>query len=277
MTGCTPSELTVYFGLLHFCNKLGWINPFSLPNARVASITGLSKNTIVAARDKLVSRGLIQFKGGKRRESAPVYCFPEIDDGKEYFPWSKNLRSNFDPKTDLKTDPKTDPKADPKTDPINKNKDIRNKEKYKKEKGSEGELFSERQMRQPKVKSAKGPPQTPPSLEEVRAYFKQVGADVKLENWQNEADSFWSYFDSLDWHNSKGRKIARWESRANLWILDKEKEQKNAQQQKNTAKARPSDAESEWRERRSKIENYVARNIGNNSQESSGAKSDLPF
>ncbi len=86
-----PSEACVYFRLLDICNKLGWQNPFSLSNSRAVALMAMNEKTFRAIRDKLGGRGLIEFKKGKKRESAPMYCFPEKTENGWVFPWGNFL------------------------------------------------------------------------------------------------------------------------------------------------------------------------------------------
>lgn len=65
-----------------------------------------------------------------------------------------------------------------------------------------------------------------PTLEEVKSYFQG-----KIINWEEEAEIFFYHFDSLGWRNINGTKIERWDSRANLWIYEKNK--KNGEQRTN--------------------------------------------
>lgn len=64
----------------------------------------------------------------------------------------------------------------------------------------------------------------PPTLEEVEQYFLLQGADSKLKDWKKQASIFFNHFDSIGWCTPNGAKIVHWDSKANLWILEKEKE-----------------------------------------------------
>lgn len=90
--GFLPSEACVYFRLLDVCNKLGWQNPFSLSNVRAVALMGMTEKSFRTVRDKLVSRGLISFRQGSRREKAPEYCFPISIDGEIVFPWDSKKK-----------------------------------------------------------------------------------------------------------------------------------------------------------------------------------------
>ena len=63
----TPTEIALYFYLLHICNGLGWKNPFTRANRRICADLDISKNTMVKARHTLEEAGLIKFSGGQGR------------------------------------------------------------------------------------------------------------------------------------------------------------------------------------------------------------------
>jgi hypothetical protein len=50
----------------------------------------------------------------------------------------------------------------------------------------------------------------------VKDYFRD-----KLPDWEQQAEIFFYHFDALSWKNTNGAKIERWDSRANLWIIEK--------------------------------------------------------
>lgn len=61
-----------------------------------------------------------------------------------------------------------------------------------------------------------------PTLDEVKAYFLSQGADVKIADWEKEASIFFNHYDSIGWKTPNGAQIVNWDSKANVWILDKE-------------------------------------------------------
>lgn len=81
---------------------------------------------------------------------------------------------------------------------------------------SSGELFTP----EPEAKPKKPPkPKTefiPPTLDEVLEFFRD-----RLPDWETQAETFYTHYDSLGWHTATGAKVQRWEGRANLWINDK--------------------------------------------------------
>ena len=82
-------------------------------------------------------------------------------------------------------------------------------------------LFSEREMKEVRSRS-KTESDPPPTLEEVLRYFLSKDADKRLENWEESAKRFYDNFSAVDWRDKYNRRITRWDSRANNWILDEQ-------------------------------------------------------
>lgn len=239
--GFTPTETNIYFRLLDICNRLGWENPFSLSNPRAVALMAVTENTLAAGRDKLVMKGLIGFKRGSRRKDTPIYCFPEKIDGEWVFPngFTSCFTSNIEPKPAAKSGVKPAAKSRAKPAAYNKTKiETENNNSPTGERPrarspvKEG-LFSERELTQMEPRGIKASALvefTPPTVENVKDYFIQQRADIRLQDWETEAISFFSYYDSQGWVKSNGRKVANWESLVNDWILRKEREQKQTKQ-----------------------------------------------
>lgn len=239
--GWTPAETDIYFRLLDFCNKLNWRNPFALPNPRAVAMMALTENTLDAGRKRLMSKGLIMFKKGSRRSEAPIYCFPEEIDGEWKFPdsFTAGFAANIEPKTGAKTGAK--PGAKP---------GAYNKTKTKTNKSPDGDnaapsrqgvsLFAEEDKKAARCRSktAKDPPD--PTLQDVLQYFLSQDADKRLENWEESARRFFDNFNAVGWRDKFNRRITRWDSRANSWILDDEKRQKEIKQNEQSRTDKPS-------------------------------------
>lgn len=235
-----PSEACVYFRLLDICNKLGWQNPFSLSNSRAVALMAMNEKTFRAVRDKLGGRGLIEFKKGKKRESAPMYCFPEKTDDGWFFPWGNFLEVKNTVKNTVNTPANATVNITANT-PVNTPAYNKTKTKTKTNKSPNGDnavapqqelsLFAEEDKRaaRRKPKTAKDPPLVP-TLEEVLEYFLSQDADKRLENWEESARRFYDNFNAVEWRDKFNRRITRWDSRANSWILDDEKRQKERRQ-----------------------------------------------
>lgn len=76
-------------------------------------------------------------------------------------------------------------------------------------------------MEEPKKKRTKF---TPPTLEEVRAYFGTRKGIIP--NWFDEAKNFFDYWDGIDWQQKPGVHITKWKTRADKWIERTVNEQK---------------------------------------------------
>ena len=195
----SPNEAYLYFYLLHECNSRGWENPFECPNRRIVLSIGISEPTLIDCRNRLQQKGLIQFEAGKRRAKSPVYYLNDLSND-----LSKTFSKSFS--KDLSKN-------------LSSNKDIRLKN------NNSSELFTPAPAREevPKTSSRKKMEFKPPTLDDVKAYFKD-----KMQDWERQAEVFFYHFDSLGWRNINGARIERWESRANLWIMDElQKQQQN--------------------------------------------------
>lgn len=246
MVDFLPSEACVYFRLLDVCNKLGWQNPFSLSNSRAVALMAMNEKTFRAIRDRLGGRGLIEFRKGKKRESAPLYCFPEKTDEGWIFPWGNFLAVKNTVKNTANT-PANDTANITANAPVNTPAYNKTKTKtYKSPKGDSGavqkettSLFADEEKRADKRKpeTTKDPYPQPPSFEEVLKYFQSQDADKRLTNWEESARRFYDNFTAVDWRDKFNRRITRWDSRANSWILDDELRQKERKQSDENRKA----------------------------------------
>lgn len=59
----SAGQVSLYFALLHVCNKNRWSEWFQASNQVLNVLTGLSRSGILKARDELKKRGLIDFEG----------------------------------------------------------------------------------------------------------------------------------------------------------------------------------------------------------------------
>lgn len=233
-------EANLYFFLLHYCNRIGWVNPFSLPNKRAVLSTGLSEKTLIECRCRLSERGLIDFRPGKRKAAPPVYCFPAEGDNGFYFPWES--------KTESKTESKNGSKTGSKTGSYNKT--INSKQKTDSvavatrgapQRIEPESLFAEEERKAAKTKSPPKPkvPFEPPTLDEVRRYFLSHDADTRLESWEESAQRFYDNYTAVGWIDKFNRRITRWDSKANSWIIDDEKREKERRLNEQSRTDRP--------------------------------------
>jgi hypothetical protein len=287
--GFTPTETNIYFRLLDICNRLGWINPFSLSNPRAVALMAVTENTLAAGRDKLVMKGLIGFKRGSRRKDIPMYCFPEKIDGEWFFPngFTSCFASNIEPKHEVKSGAK--PAAKSMVKPAAYNKTKTETENIISHGGESPRarapvpdgLFSERELSNmvPKgIKAAKLAEFSPPSVEEVKDYFLLQRANLRLPDWETEALSFFSYYDSQGWVKSNGRKVSNWESLVNDWILRKEREQKQPKHNEQTTNYRRTTPEDALADEQEKLARRIlARRNSQTTPRGAEGDSDFPF
>ena len=187
----SSNEVYLYFFLLNECNSRGWENPFECPNRRIVLATGISEPTVIEVRNRLQQKGLLQFESGKKNAKSPVYYLNDLSK-----PLSKLLSNDL-------------------SKPLSKKANINIRLKSK-DNNNSSELFKPEQEK-PKKKPSK--PKTEfiaPTLEQVKDYFRD-----KLPDWEQQAEIFFYHFDALSWKNTNGAKIERWDSRANLWIIEK--------------------------------------------------------
>ena len=69
----TPSERELLYYLLNECNIQFWKMPVRCPTSVICATLGLSKMSIIRARDQLKKRGIITFTEGMRNSKAPLY------------------------------------------------------------------------------------------------------------------------------------------------------------------------------------------------------------
>jgi hypothetical protein len=69
----TSVEADLYYYLMNVCNELNWENPFEHPNKLICATIGVTEKTMIAARNRLKQKGLIDFQPGKRKSKSPVY------------------------------------------------------------------------------------------------------------------------------------------------------------------------------------------------------------
>ena len=243
----------MYFYLLHQCNIRRWINPFEFKTRDLEFMLGSTRATIVAIRNKLKQRGLIDFaKGIGSGSAAYLICGAKVTDkelAKRFCVQLENTKLNTNgicvqsENTMLNTTLNTMLNTTLNT---NGNPTLLREERRKKKKdtippkgasvhNADGCLFPGKDSGKTKgVKASRLAGFSPPTPDEVRTYFAMRGADLGLPDWETEADAFFCYFDSQGWVKSNGRKVASWESLANDWILRKKRELKQQESNENS-------------------------------------------
>lgn len=58
----STGQIVLWHGLVYQCNQLGWPSEFNMPNRTLETLTGLSRQGIVKARNALKQSGLIDFQ-----------------------------------------------------------------------------------------------------------------------------------------------------------------------------------------------------------------------
>ena len=229
-------DVAVYFLLLNECNIRRWLNPFELQTRYFEYVFGISRKSIGEARNRLKQRGLIDFIEGKGKSPA-TYLIKEAEVNKDELVVVFNVSTGNNKINNIGnntgnisvTTKVTSQKQHPESYIII-NKDIRKRSKKKikeNDDASQSEmLFSEREMKEVRSRS-KTESDPPPTLEEVLRYFLSKDADKRLENWEESAKRFYDNFSAVDWRDKYNRRITRWDSRANNWILDEQRGQSN--------------------------------------------------
>lgn len=236
-------DTAIYFFLLNECNIRRWLNPFELQTRNIEICFGISRKTIGEARNRLKQRGLIDFiEAQGRGPTTYLMDGAEINNDvlKELFCVSdcvspKKHKGNTNGNTKVTQGLHKGNTTQDSTLLIEERRyktldNPPNPQRGKRARAPvEDSLFSEKELEKSRpigVKAARLVEFSPPTPEEVRSYFLRRQADARLPDWEIEADSFFSYYDSQGWVKSNGRKVANWESLANDWILRKEKELK---------------------------------------------------
>lgn len=67
----STGQVSLYFALLHVCNRSNWAEWFQAPNQVLSVLTGLSRSGILKARNELKQRELIDFR--ERGTKATLY------------------------------------------------------------------------------------------------------------------------------------------------------------------------------------------------------------
>jgi hypothetical protein len=71
----------------------------------------------------------------------------------------------------------------------------------------------------------------PPSLEEVEAYITEKQLNINPK-------AFWDYYESAEWHDSKGKAIRSWKQKCLMWV--------NYNKDKQVQKPAPSKSKVDW-------------------------------
>lgn len=249
---CSSNEAAMYFYLLHQCNIRRWINPFELKTRDLELTLGISRTTIAALRNRLKQRGFIDFAKGLGSGKA-IYRLTgvKITDSKLN---EKICVQSVDTMVDTTLDTMVDTTLNTKVDTNAKSTLYIEERRHKTKDDSVAvatrgapqriepeSLFAEEERKAAKKKSPPKPKITfePPTLDEVRRYFLNQDADKRLENWEESARRFYDNYAAVGWIDKYNRRITRWDSKANSWIIDDEKREKERKQNEQTRTDRP--------------------------------------
>lgn len=213
-------ETRLYFYLLKTANRLGWEDNWTRSDTKVSSDVGVSVKVFKSARNRLVQADLIECKQGNGRGNKSTYSIKGVQKGMQNIPPLRH--------------PLGTPLGYPLGTPFQESSPIPPKEEYKtetktkkeppkggKKESSSGELFPPSKPEKPKRVAKEF---IAPTLDEVIQHFIKQNAPERLDDWQEQAEIFFNHFDSIGWKNANGVKIERWDSKANLWILDRIRE-----------------------------------------------------
>lgn len=234
-------DTAIYFFLLNECNIRRWLNPFELQTRNIEICIGVSRKTIGEARNRLKQRGIIDFVEAQGR-GPTTYLIDGADITnnvlRELFCASNSVTSKKHKGNTRVTQTVTQGlhKGNTTQDSTLYIEDIRYKNKDSSvadatrgapQRIEPESLFAEEEKKEAKKRKTtpkpKPPEPPPPTFDEVKAYFLSQRADERLEDWEREAEIFFNHFTSLGWKTSSGAKVSRWDSRANLWIIEHEK------------------------------------------------------
>lgn len=234
-------DTAIYFFLLNECNIRRWLNPFELQTRNIEICIGVSRKTIGEARNRLKQRGIIDFVEAQGR-GPTTYLIDGADITnnvlRELFCASNSVTSKKHKGNTRVTQTVTQGlhKGNTTQDSTLYIEDIRYKNKDSSvadatrgapQRIEPESLFAEEEKKEAKKRKTtpkpKPPEPPPPTFDEVKAYFLSQRADERLEDWERETEIFFNHFTSLGWKTSSGAKVSRWDSRANLWIIEHEK------------------------------------------------------
>lgn len=180
--GFSHLEVHLFFKLLEINNRLGWKETFRYPNSRLQSEVGARQKNLIAARQKLIEKGLIGYEKGTTREAGIYQLLSDgmTKESNQGTNCNNYFQNNFQKEEQKKVIRGT-------LNRIDKNKqDKREKKKF-----------------------------ISPTLNEFIEYFKKYGYPKSL------AEKAWKGYDEANWHDSKGNKILNWKQKSqHVWFKD---------------------------------------------------------
>lgn len=188
-------------GMLELWHRRGIPASCGLSNYELANLIGTNEKTVRRLRTELIDAGFIWCYSKKGK--LPVYYFDEVAVPEEL----KEVKPKKKPKP-VEVKPKARPKMAKENEPTlwEQNKKTRSELK-KSDKTNES------------IRAHKDKAFEPPTMEMVVGLFIQKGRT------EEEARTFYDYFNRQDWYTSNGRnRIRNVESAINYWINSKKNE-----------------------------------------------------
>lgn len=158
-------------------------------NDELCAALHISENTLNAARMALINVRLVYYSSGKSKRQFSRYSFT-----------TALTTSKFEANPEV--NPATNPCTNAATNPADYNKP-KQKPKLKKD-----------------ANASVGTPKSfqPPSLDEVRAYFREKGYT------EAAADKAWNYYDAGGWKDGKGNQVKNWKQKMQgVWFREENK------------------------------------------------------
>lgn len=250
-------DTAIYFFLLNECNIRRWLNPFELQTRNLEVFLQITRKTIGEARNRLKQRGMIDFIEAQGR-GPTLYLIDGVAlNNKELYerfcvsycvsPKKHEVNTIGNTKvTQGKHKGNTTPDStlyieDIRHKKTKDSKDVAVATRGAPQRSEPESLFAEEERKAAKKKPPSKPKITfePPTLDEVRRYFLSQDADKRLENWEESARRFYDNYTAVGWYDKFNRRITRWDSKANSWIIDDEKREKERKQNEQTRTDRP--------------------------------------
>ena len=104
----SASARLLWFALMHYCNKTGWKREFNVAISALELDTGLSKQSIIRARNSLQQSGRIIVRARRGNQSS-IY---------QIIPFAYHTGTQNDTQADTQADTQTDTQADTQADTI---------------------------------------------------------------------------------------------------------------------------------------------------------------
>lgn len=248
-------DTAIYFFLLNECNIRRWLNPFELQTRNLEVCLQISRKTIGEARNRLKQRGMIDFIEAQGR-GPTIYLIDGVNINNSELYERFCVSDCVSPeKHEGNTNGNTKVTQGLHNGNTTPDSTLLIEERRHKTKDNSvavatrgapqliepESLFAEEERKAAKKKSPPKPKITfePPTLDDVRRYFLSQDADKRLENWEESARRFYDNYAAVGWIDKYNRRITRWDSKANSWIIDDEKREKERKQNEQTRTDRP--------------------------------------